>query len=52
MADTYDHEATFLKDRWYDGGAGGYRHIAGARVKAEHQAKRNMLAHLFPQIPS
>jgi cytochrome P450 len=38
-----------LKDAWYDGGAGEYRHMADARVKVEHQAKRKMFAHLFAQ---
>jgi cytochrome P450 len=33
----------------YDGGAGEYRHLADTRVKAEHQAKRKMLAHFFAQ---
>ncbi|KAE9381402.1 cytochrome P450 [Stipitochalara longipes BDJ] len=49
MADIYGHGAGFLKDAWYDGGAGKYRHMADSRVKAEHQAKRKMLAHLFAQ---
>ncbi len=40
---------SFLKDAWYDGGAGEHRNMADARVKAEHQAKRKMLAHLFAQ---
>jgi benzoate 4-monooxygenase len=31
-----------LKDAWYDGGAGEYRHMSDARDKAEHQAKRKM----------
>ena len=38
-----------LKDAWYDGGAGQYRHMADVRVKADHQAKRKMLAHVFAQ---
>lgn len=33
----------------YDGGAGEHRHMADARIKAEHQTKRKMLAHLFAQ---
>lgn len=49
MNDIYGHGANFLKDAWYDGGAGEYRHMADARVKAEHQAKRKMLAHVFAQ---
>jgi benzoate 4-monooxygenase len=49
MADIYGHGANFLKDAWYDGGAGDYRHMADVRVKAEHQAKRKKLAHLFAQ---
>jgi cytochrome P450 len=49
MNDIYGHGAGFLKDAWYDGGAGEHRHMADARVKAEHQAKRKMLAHVFAQ---
>jgi cytochrome P450 len=49
MNDIYGHGAGFLKDAWYDGGAGEYRHMADTRVKAEHQAKRKMLAHVFAQ---
>jgi cytochrome P450 len=49
MTDIYGHGAGMLKDAWYDGGAGEYRHMADARVKAEHQAKRKMLAHVFAQ---
>jgi cytochrome P450 len=49
VADIYGHGANFLKDAWYDGGAGEHRNMADARVKAEHQAKRKMLAHLFAQ---
>jgi cytochrome P450 len=49
MADIYGHGAGMLKDAWYDGGAGEYRHMADATVKAEHQAKRKMLAHVFAQ---
>lgn len=49
VQDIYGHGAGFLKDAWYDGGAGELRHMADARVKAEHQAKRKLLAHLFAQ---
>jgi cytochrome P450 len=49
MADIYGHGTGMLKDAWYDGGAGEYRHMADATVKAEHQAKRKMLAHVFAQ---
>jgi hypothetical protein len=45
MADIYGHGANFLKDAWYDGGAGEHRNMADTREKAEHQAKRKMLAH-------
>lgn len=38
-----------MKDAWYDGGAGGHRNLADARAKAEHLAKRRMLAHIFAQ---
>jgi benzoate 4-monooxygenase len=38
-----------LKDAWYDGGAGEYRHMADVRVKSDHQAKRKALAHVFAQ---
>lgn len=38
-----------LKDAWYDGGAGEHRHMADSRVKAEHQGKRKMFAHVFAQ---
>lgn len=48
-ADIYGHGATMLKDAWYDGGAGQHRHMADVRVKAEHQAKRKALAHVFAQ---
>ncbi|KXL45912.1 MAG: hypothetical protein FE78DRAFT_381363, partial [Acidomyces sp. 'richmondensis'] len=47
--DIYGHGANMLKDAWYDGGAGPYRHMADVRVKAEHQAKRKALAHVFAQ---
>lgn len=49
LTDIYGHGANFLKDAWYDGGAGEYRHMADSRVKVEHQRKRKMLAHLFAQ---
>lgn len=49
MNDIYGHGAGFLKDAWYDGGAGQHRNMADARVKSEHQAKRKMLAHIFAQ---
>lgn len=49
MNDIYGHGAGFLKDAWYDGGAGEHRNMADARVKSEHQAKRKMLAHIFAQ---
>ncbi|KUJ17671.1 cytochrome P450, partial [Mollisia scopiformis] len=49
VTDIYGHGANFLKDAWYDGGAGEHRHMADARLKAEHQRKRKMLAHLFAQ---
>lgn len=48
-ADIYGHGAAMLKDSWYDGGAGQHRHMADVRVKAEHQAKRKALAHVFAQ---
>lgn len=47
--DIYGHGANMLKDAWYDGGAGQYRHMADVRVKTEHQAKRKALAHVFAQ---
>lgn len=47
--DIYGHGANFLKDAWYDGGAGEYRHMSDATVKAEHQKKRKLLAHVFAQ---
>lgn len=49
LQDIYGHGAGLLKDAWYDGGAGEFRHMADARVKAEHQAKRKLLAHVFAQ---
>ena len=48
-ADIYGHGANMLKDAWYDGGAGEYRHMSDVRIKADHQAKRKMLAHVFAQ---
>ncbi len=47
MNDIYGHGAGFLKDAWYDGGAGEFRHMADSRVKVEHQQKRKLLAHVF-----
>lgn len=49
MNDIYGHGANMLKDAWYDGGAGEHRNMADTRVKAEHQAKRKALAHIFAQ---
>jgi len=49
MPEIYGHGANFLKDAFYDGGAGKFRHLADARVKSEHQAKRRMLGHVFAQ---
>jgi len=49
MNDIYGHGANFLKDAWYDGGAGVFRNMADSRIKAEHQAKRKKLAHVFAQ---
>lgn len=49
MNGVYGHGAGFLKDAWYDGGAGEFRHMADARDKSEHQAKRKLLAHVFAQ---
>lgn len=49
MNDIYGHGANMLKDAWYDGGAGEHRNMADARIKAEHQAKRKTLAHIFAQ---
>jgi cytochrome P450 len=49
VQDVYGHGTNFLKDAWYDGGAGEFRHMADARVKSEHQAKRKLLAHVFAQ---
>jgi cytochrome P450 len=45
----YGHGANFLKDIWYDGGAGEGRTMADTRSKAEHQSKRKRMAHLFSQ---
>ena len=49
MNDIYGHGANFLKDGWYDGGAGEFRNMADARIKADHQQKRKLLAHVFAQ---
>lgn len=49
MNEIYGHNAGMLKDGFYDGGAGEYRNMADARIKAEHQAKRKALAHIFAQ---
>lgn len=49
MNDIYGHGANFLKDAWYDGGAGEHRNMGDTRDKAEHQAKRKMFAHVFAQ---
>ncbi|OAA59748.1 Cytochrome P450 [Niveomyces insectorum RCEF 264] len=43
----YGHGANMLKEEWYDAGAGAHRNLADTRDKAEHQAKRKMLAHAF-----
>ncbi|KAH0441982.1 hypothetical protein CcaCcLH18_01842 [Colletotrichum camelliae] len=40
--DIYGHGANFLKDAWYDGGAGEFRHMADERIKTEHQRKRKL----------
>ncbi|KAL2669787.1 hypothetical protein Neosp_015232 [[Neocosmospora] mangrovei] len=45
--EVYGHGANMLKEAWYDAGAGVHRNLADTRVKAEHQAKRKMLAHAF-----
>jgi cytochrome P450 len=45
----YGHGANFLKDGWYDGGAGTHRNMGDTRDKAEHQFKRKKLAHVFAQ---
>ncbi|WYZ44978.1 hypothetical protein EsH8_VIII_000294 [Colletotrichum jinshuiense] len=47
--DIYGHGANFLKDAWYDGGAGEFRHMSDERIKVEHQRKRKLLAHVFAQ---
>ncbi|KAK0638420.1 Benzoate 4-monooxygenase [Lasiodiplodia hormozganensis] len=49
MQQIYGHGANFLKDGWYDGGAGEFRNISDARDKAQHQERRKMLAHVFAQ---
>ncbi|KAH7118641.1 cytochrome P450 [Dactylonectria estremocensis] len=43
----YGHGANMLKEGWYDAGAGAHRNLSDTRDKAEHQAKRKMLAHAF-----
>ncbi|PWY95416.1 cytochrome P450, partial [Aspergillus sclerotioniger CBS 115572] len=43
----YGHGANMLKADWYDAAAGPHRNLADTRDKAEHQAKRKMLAHTF-----
>ncbi|OAQ90109.1 benzoate 4-monooxygenase cytochrome p450 protein [Purpureocillium lilacinum] len=45
--DIYGHGANMLKEEWYDAGAGAHRNLADTRDKAEHQAKRKMMAHTF-----
>ncbi|KAL4947206.1 cytochrome P450 [Aspergillus filifer] len=42
----YGHGANMLKADWFDAAAGPHRNLADARDKAEHQAKRKMLAHI------
>jgi cytochrome P450 len=49
MNEIYGHGANFLKDGWYDAGAGPHRDMGNTRDKAEHQAKRKMFAHVFAQ---
>ena len=49
MNDIYGHGANFLKDAWYDAGAGEHRSMGDTRVKAAHQLKRKMFAHVFAQ---
>ncbi|KAH6880645.1 cytochrome P450 [Thelonectria olida] len=49
VAEIYGHGANFLKDAWYDGGAGEHRHMSDERVKTEHQRKRKLLSHVFAQ---
>ncbi|KAL3440132.1 cytochrome P450 [Aspergillus insuetus] len=43
----YGHGTNMLKADWYDAAAGPHRNLADTRNKAEHQAKRKMLAHTF-----
>ncbi|KAK1512438.1 uncharacterized protein CCOS01_14678 [Colletotrichum costaricense] len=43
------HGANFLKDAWYDGGAGEFRHMSDKKIKTKHQRKRKLLAHVFAQ---
>lgn len=49
MNDIYGHGVNFLKDGWYDGGAGAHRNMGDTRDKAEHQSKRKKFAHVFAQ---
>lgn len=49
MHDIYGHGANMLKESFYDGGAGEFRSMGDTRVKAEHQQKRKMFAHVFAQ---
>lgn len=49
MNEIYGHGANFLKEGFYDGGAGKHRCMGDTRVKAEHQQKRKMFAHIFAQ---
>ncbi|KAK1455759.1 hypothetical protein CMEL01_04519 [Colletotrichum melonis] len=34
--DIYGHGANSLKDAWYDGGAGEFRHMSDERIKTKH----------------
>jgi hypothetical protein len=47
MDGIYPHGTGFIKDGFYHGGAGEFSNMADASVKAEHQAKANMLAPFF-----
>lgn len=49
MNEIYGHGANYLKDGWYDGGAGEHRNMGDTRDKAEHQSKRKKFAHVFAQ---
>lgn len=49
MSEIYGHGANFLKDGWYNGGAGAHRNMGDTRDKAEHQSKRKKFAHVFAQ---